>query len=187
MTDGLIRMTARNTKTTEEMASVLSGRLHALASAHALVRSGFRSLAPGAEGSDLATLIRTIVEAHDAVDGNSASRFSIDGPPIPCHEHAINSIALTFHELATNAAKYGALTSDTGHVDVRWRLEGDDLVVHWSERGGPEIEETPTARGFGTRLVENTVTRQFGGTLDYEWLPDGLTVTITFPAVRLTG
>jgi two-component sensor histidine kinase len=187
MTDGLIRMTARNTETKDEMSKVLSGRLHALASAHALVRSGFRTLAPATEGLDLATLVRTIVEAHDAFDGNMASRFSLDGPLVPCHERAINSVALTFHELATNAAKYGALTSDAGHVDVRWRLEGDDLVVHWSERGGPEIEEPPTTRGFGSRLVENTVTRQFGGTLDYQWRPEGLTVKITFPAECLAG
>jgi two-component sensor histidine kinase len=187
MTDGLLRMTARNTETKEEMSQVLSGRLHALASAHALVRSGFRALVPAPDGADLASLIRTIVEAHDAFDGNMASRFSLDGPLVPCHEHAINNVALTFHELATNAAKYGALTSDTGHVDVSWQLEGDNLVVSWSERGGPEIEGPPTVRGFGSRLVENTVTRQYGGTLDYDWRREGLRVKITVPAECLAG
>ena len=186
MTDGLIRMTAKGTSTKDEMTKALSGRLHALANAHALVRSDFKTLGSAHEGSDLAALVRAIAEPHDdRRDGGS--RFSIEGPPMPCSEHAINAIALTFHELATNAAKYGALTSETGRVAVTWRRDGDAVFLSWRERGGPKIAGKPTSRGFGTTLIENTVIRQFGGTLDHEWHPEGLTVTISFPAEYLGG
>jgi len=187
MTDGLIRMTARNTSTKEEMAAALSGRLHALAEAHALVRPSFGSLGAIPDGSDLAALIRAIVEPHGAYGGAAGSRITIEGPLAPCRRHAINGIALTFHELATNAAKYGALTSDAGRVDIGWRYEGDDLLVRWSERGGPEIEGPPQLRGFGSTLVENTIVRQFGGALDYQWDSEGLTVNLTIPAACLSG
>jgi two-component sensor histidine kinase len=187
MTDGLIRMTARNTSTNEEMSAALSGRLHAHADAHALVRPSFGTLSPVAEGSDLAALVRAIVEPHSAYGRATGSRIAIDGPPAACSGHAINGIALTFHELATNAAKYGALTSDTGSVDISWRYEGDNLIVRWSERGGPRIEGPPRLRGFGSSLVENTIVRQFGGALDHQWAGDGLTVLLTIPAACLSG
>lgn len=187
MTDGLIRMTARNTSTKEEMSAALSGRLHALAEAHALVRPSFGTLRSVPDGSDLAALIRAIVEPHGAYGGAAGSRITIDGPPAACSGHAINGIALTFHELATNAAKYGALTSDTGSVDIGWRYEGDNLIVRWSEQGGPRIEGPPQLRGFGSVLVENTIVRQFGGTLDHQWGGGGLTVHLTIPAACLSG
>jgi two-component sensor histidine kinase len=186
MTDGLIRMTARNTTTKDEMSAALSGRMHALAAAHALVRPSFKTLGPVPKGSDLAALIRAIVEPHVAFDRNPRSRFTIDGPVVPCSEQAVNGIALTFHELATNAAKYGALASDDGHIAVSWRHDDDNLVVGWHECGGPKIERPPATRGFGTSLVEKSITRQFGGTLAYDWHRDGLAVEIVIPIKSLT-
>jgi len=69
---------------------------------------------------------------------------------------------------------------------VTWRRKGDKLTLHWVERGGPRIESAPASEGFGSRLAENAITHQFQGTLDYEWLPSGLAVTIALPLESLT-
>ena len=97
----------------------------------------------------------------------------------------MNGIALVIHELTTNAAKYGALTTEQGQIDVSWRLREEKLVLRWTERGGPRIEAPPSSSGFGSNLVQRTIVRQFSGTLDYEWQHDGLVVTIAVPIVKL--
>jgi two-component sensor histidine kinase len=111
----------------------------------------------------------------------------IDGPSIRCGEHAMNGIALIFHELTTNAAKYGALRCDEGRVNVNWRREGGNLVLWWVERGGPPLDAPPAANGFGTTLVQNTVVRQFSGVLECKWHRQGLAVTITLPVESLSN
>jgi two-component sensor histidine kinase len=98
---------------------------------------------------------------------------------------ATNGFALVLHELATNAAKYGALKADAGSVQVSWRREGDQLVLTWQERGGPAIDGEPTKQGFGTVLSKNTVVGQLGGTLRNDWQPTGLVVTMSVPMENL--
>lgn len=90
-----------------------------------------------------------------------------------------------FHELTTNAAKYGALRGDNGRVDIVWQVNGDDLSITWSEDGGGEITSPPVSKGFGSTLVDATVTRQFGGILSYDWRKTGLSVNIVLPLSRL--
>jgi two-component sensor histidine kinase len=77
--------------------------------------------------------------------------------------------------------------SDAGQVEVRWTQADDNLLLQWSERGGPRIETAPAAQGFGSILMRNTVDRQFGGTIDHAWLRDGLVVTISLPVAGLSG
>ncbi|HJT44287.1 MAG TPA: HWE histidine kinase domain-containing protein [Rhizomicrobium sp.] len=178
--EGMVRITARNADSKEEMAKMLSGRFHALASAHGLVRRSF-STGEDTRITDLATLLRAIVEPHERLKRAAASKFAISGPVISCGQHAINGIALVFHELATNAAKYGALNDDGGHVTVTWDKVADDLVFRWVEKGGPEISATPQISGFGSKLLQDTVVRQFGGQFDHDWHPGGLAVTISLP------
>lgn len=185
--DGMIRLSARSTETKEEMAEVLSGRLQALASAHALVRRSFSDVGRTPRASDLRALIEAVVQPHEGAQGRAAPRFAIEGPPIPCGDHSINGIALVFHELATNAAKYGALKRDGGRVEVSWQCENGTLRLRWAERGGPPIAGAPAAKGFGSRLAEKAIVQQFAGTLDYEWLPSGLVVTITMPLASLSA
>ena len=111
MTTGLVRLSAKDAGTKDDLVRLLSGRLRALADVHALVRRDFgaqHSAAP--RSSDLGDLIRTIVQPYEKGDSGSKSRISIDGPPVSCADHAINGIALVLHELATNATKYGAPT-----------------------------------------------------------------------------
>jgi two-component sensor histidine kinase len=132
-------------------------------------------------------LVRAIIQPHESSAGNGASRFFIEGPSIRCGDNAVNGVALVVHELATNAAKYGALNVDEGRVDVNWQQRDGTLVLRWVERGGPPIEAPPATKGFGSKLTQTTIVRQFGGTLDYEWLPKGLAVTITVPVDSLAA
>ena len=184
MTDGLVRLSARDSTTKDELVEILSGRLHALASAHALVRRSFSDVGRVPRASDIGALVLAIVRPHEGATEEGA-RVTVEGPPVQCGDHAMNGIALVIHELTTNAAKYGALTADRSHVDVSWRLCQENLVLRWVERGGPRIEAPPAASGFGSNLVHRTI-RQFAGTLDYEWQHDGLVITITAPVEKLS-
>jgi two-component sensor histidine kinase len=184
--EGMVRITARSSDDKEEMAQSLIGRFHALATAHGLVRRSF-STGEDSRITDLSSLLRTVVEPHERLKRGVQSRFAISGPEICCGPHAINGIALIFHELATNAAKYGALNMDDGHVTVAWDRVADDMVFRWVEKGGPEIAAPPQVTGFGSKLLRDTVLRQFGGQIDHDWRAQGLAVTISLPVQNLTS
>ena len=94
-------------------------------------------------------------------------------------------VALVIHELATNAAKYGALSTSEGHVTVDIFDSGGQLELVWMEQGGPAIAGPPTRHGFGTDLAELSVSRQLGGEISKEWAPEGLKVTMRVEAARL--
>jgi two-component sensor histidine kinase len=181
ITDGMIRFSAKNAATTTEMSALLSGRLHALANAHALVRREFSEVGAVAPTSDLKELIKEVASPHEHLTSESAPRFSVDGPPIRCGERATNAFALIFHELATNAAKYGSLTLEEGNVAIKWHRENEKLIFEWMERCGPPIEEPTRGSGFGGELVHRMVA-QMGGTISYDWRRAGLVASFTFPA-----
>ena len=180
MTDGMIRLTEKNATTPKEMSALLSGRMHALADAHALVRREFSEVGVSASTSDLRQLIEKIAEPHEDFSSEGARRFSIEGPSIRCGERASNAIALIFHELATNAAKYGSLKLEEGRVSIVWCHRADSLQFEWQERHGPPIEGTVRGQGFGGELLRRMVD-QFQGTVDYEWQRAGLVAKISFP------
>jgi two-component sensor histidine kinase len=185
--EGMVRMAVRTAETKEEMAKTLIGRFHALASAHGLIRRSFGTEQDRQRLTDVAALLEMIVAPHERTGRGGASRFHIEGPQVACGEHAVNGIALVFHELATNAAKYGALHSDGGEVDVRWKQEDEDLVFHWVERGGPAIAATPEISGFGSKLLQDTIRRQFAGRFEHDWQPGGLNVTVRLPVKSLVN
>ncbi|GAC1422941.1 MAG: HWE histidine kinase domain-containing protein [Burkholderiaceae bacterium] len=178
--DGMIRMTARTTSTPDEMARVLSDRLHALADATALVRRGFAGRKKSSRGADLTALINTIISPH-----RTLQQIVVDGPPVELGDRTVNSIALILHELATNSAKYGCLKVDNGSLHIAWKVMDQLLVLNWSEFGGPSVETVPAKTGFGTTLLTSTVTGQLGGTFHYNWLEQGLALSITIPMARL--
>ena len=180
---GLIRLSAKAAATPAEMAEILSGRMEALAAANALVRRSFDDKTVP-EGAELSELIRKILLPHEQQSGE-ASRFIIEGPKVRLGDQATNGIALIFHEFATNAAKYGALKSDSGWVAVKWRMAGDRLVMDWKERGGPVIKGQPDKSGFGTKLSQTTVVGQFDGTISYDWNTAGLSVAMSLPIRNL--
>jgi two-component sensor histidine kinase len=174
ITDGMLRLTARTAVTKEELVAKMSGRLLALANANQLVRRSFAHDTMSRAG--LQQLMQTILKPYEHV--------STAGPDVALGDHASNSMALVFHELATNAAKYGALSREEGHVDVSWLVHEDHLEVTWNESGGPRVSQ-PESRGFGSSLIETTVHRH-NGTIRYSWLDDGLTVAIILPLSSLT-
>ena len=185
--DGLVRLSASEAESKEQMARDLSSRLRALSDAHSLVRPGFSNNKPNSGASDLGELAAVLLRPYGSTNGESGVRFSISGPPIGCGERATNSLALVIHELATNAVKYGALGVDDGHVDVKWEVKAEQLVFAWIERGGPIIAVKPNSAGFGSALAGKIIVRQLGGALNYDWRPDGLAVTITLAVDQLSN
>ena len=183
--EGMVRMTARTSANKEDMVATLIGRFHALANAHGLVRRSFVQ-SQETRLTDLAALVAAIVQPHERASG-AIPRFAIEGPAIQCGEHSINGVAMMFHELTTNAAKYGALREDEGKVSIRWQREGDHLDFHWLERGGPKIAAAPEVSGFGSKLLHDMVARQFHGTFQHQWNPEGLEVHISLPVASLTN
>jgi two-component sensor histidine kinase len=182
----LVYTTARSADTKEEMTETLMGRFHALASAHGLVRRGFIFGEENENVRDLDELLRAIVRPHEH-RSPVQSRFRFAGPSVGLGEHALNGVALIFHELTTNAAKYGALVDECGRIDMEWtRSEKGNLEFVWSEYGGPRIVRQPEAAGFGSMLLRVTVERQFGGQLDHDWSAEGLRVRISLPLAALT-
>ncbi|WP_228749552.1 sensor histidine kinase [Bradyrhizobium sp. BR 10261] len=169
--DSMVRMTARNAETKEELAETLSGRLHALSEANGLIRRSFGD--DVAAVANLGDLVACILRPH----GVATSNFN--GPPVAIGEQAADHLALVFHELATNAAKYGSLSRDKGGIDVTWSVDADRLEIDWTETGADAVA-APTSTGFGTKLVETTIER-IGGRIHRTWTLGGLSVAISLP------
>jgi two-component sensor histidine kinase len=106
------------------------------------------------------------------------ARIQIDGPHVLLPPNAAQAIAITLHELATNAAKYGSLSVAEGQVEVTWaRMTDGRLIVHWTESGGPPTRK-PTRAGFGTRVVERMIREQLKGEMHLDWRTEGLACEI---------
>lgn len=185
VTDGMIRGSVRHADTAEAMAEALSGRVHALASAHSTVSRIASKRGAAAAHSDMDELIRRVVQAHVSNPGAIAGSFRIEGDPIACGEHASNGIALIVHELATNALKYGALSKVGGVVIIRWIVDDATLKLTWQETGGPVVTSAPTRVGFGSTLIQRLVTGQFRGTLQRDWNGSGLIVNLAIPMTNI--
>jgi two-component sensor histidine kinase len=175
VTDSMVRMTSRASKTKDELTEKLSGRLHALANANALVRRSFGDA--HVERVEFGELIHRVLRPHDH------AHVTLDGPPVPLGEQSINNLALVFHELATNGAKYGALSAENGSVYVHWESVDQTFKLTWTESGGPKAVE-PSAQGFGSGLVSRTI-KQIGGEIQYDWRSEGLHVEINVPLSSL--
>jgi two-component sensor histidine kinase len=161
-------------------------RLDALARAHDLTLPNFVDAADQTEArTTLHALLRTIVSPYDDAGHQDGERVTIRGPDVPVSSDAVTSLALLLHEFATNAAKFGALSSPTGHVEVTCEIAGDELRVVWQERGGPTLVGPAQREGFGTLLGDATVRRQLGGSIARDWNPAGLTIRLVAPLARL--
>lgn len=184
--DGMIHLSGARATNKDELTQVLSGRVRALAVAHGMIRRSFSDASLPDHTADVGTLIRAIMNPYEG-DSAHPARVEISGPEVSIGEHATNGVALVLHELATNAAKYGALSRDIGSVRIDWSTDETALTLTWKERGGPIVTGAPLAVGFGSRLVRETVTRNLGGTQRYEWQPGGVKVTLRLPLDRLEG
>jgi PAS domain S-box-containing protein len=158
----------------------IEGRIGAVARAHSLLS------AERCKQALLEPLVREELAPYGPRQGDLlSSRITIAGPPVPLAPDAVQPLAMALHELATNAAKYGALSGPEGRVSVIWELlPADRLRLRWQERGGPPASPPGTRRGFGTRVITGTIGEQLGGTALMDWAPEGLCCDITIPAAH---
>ena len=110
----------------------------------------------------------------------TASNMDIDGPDIVLSAEAGQILAMMFHELATNAAKFGAISSKSGRVSVHWNLNESWLSIRWEESGGPPVA-LPIRSGFGTTAVRELVPYELGGTVELAHLPKGICCNLQIP------
>jgi PAS domain S-box-containing protein len=179
----LITLSARSAGSPGDLAQSVHDRLAALAHAHDLT---LPDLTEGREKSSQTTTLQSLIEIIVAPYlAQDAASVSVTGPDVPIGRKAAMGIALLLNELATNAAKYGALSSESGNVDVSWRVSKNDLLLTWRERGGPPVNGVPGNEGFGSLLVRLTVTGQLGGKVCQDWNRSGLSVTLSAPLERL--
>jgi len=165
----IMRLTRADT--IDEYIGALDGRIGALSNAHRLL-AGSRW-----EGADLTRLVEEEFAPYRA-SGNE--RVLTRGPIVLLPPATAQTIALALHELATNAAKYGALSTDSGRVELTWRNEPGKIEVVWAESGGPEIS-APTRQGYGSRAIIAGIERQLGGVVNFDWQPGGLRCTLSVP------
>lgn len=177
----VVTLSARSSASVEQLTEAVQSRLAALARAHDLTLADIRR-EKAATPTSLHALVRTIVSPYEEAPGR---RVSISGPDLAVEGHAVTGLALVFHEFATNAAKYGALSMPGGQVEIALAVETDQLRLDWVERGGPPIVAPPEADGFGTWLADGTIKGQLKGDLVRHWHRDGLAITITLPLSQL--
>jgi two-component sensor histidine kinase len=109
------------------------------------------------------------------------TRIAVRGPRLQLKPASAQAIGLALHELATNAGKYGALSTDNGRVDVFWATDDGTLTISWTEREGPPVS-APKRRGFGTTVIGRMAEGSLSGTVDLDYAPSGLTWRLTCPA-----
>ncbi len=138
------------------------------------------------ESADLASVLSDVVAPY--TEGGEA-RVRIAGVPVRLSPRTALTLALVFHELATNAAKYGALSVPEGIAEAHWYIEEADgtrmLALAWNEQGGPPVRE-PAAKGFGSRLVERSISRELGGRVVMRFAAEGLRATLHVPLGNLS-
>ena len=165
------------------MALQLTVRLTALARAHDLVRP-----VPGrSQGAALLGDLLTILLTPYGDLGGSGSTMRIAAPDIVIGEKTTTVLALVVHELATNSLKYGAFSAPSGKLDVSCHSEGAEVVVVWSERGGPGVKLPTGPGGYGSKLLDRSVRGHLGGSIDRDWRPDGLVATLRMRGDRLSA
>src|SRR5499427_3732257 len=132
------------------------------------------------QGADVEELVRTQLAPFTDLVG---SRIVVHGPKLRLNAAAAQAIGLTLHELATNAGKYGALSTDKGHVDVRWGTDGRTLTMSWTERDGPPVAP-PERRGFGSMVIASMATEAVEGEVQLDYAPSGLVWRLSCPAAN---
>lgn len=180
---GLIGFSTREHPEFGGIASELRERVMALGRAHDFVRPHSEASRPTKGQTSLHGMLEELFAPYQAGPG---SRIVVTGADPEIDDRSATPFALVFHELATNAAKYGALSTDTGRVTLTI-MEADETVkLEWREQGGPAVSVSAASDGFGTRLIELSAVRQLGGTVTRDWQPGGLIVTVAIPRAAMT-
>jgi two-component sensor histidine kinase len=180
---GLTQITSRSTTTAPEMAKELIARLTALGRAHDLVRP-----LPGHQGHTalLGDLLAVLLSPYEDVEAFS-SRVRVAVPRMGVGEGSATALALVIHELATNSLKYGALSADVGTLDVSGSTDDEHVTLVWTERGGPVVEAPNAAQGYGSKLINRSVSGQLGGSISYDWSNEGLIVILKLRSEKLAA
>jgi len=175
---GLIGFAARANPGFRAISDDLRDRVTALGRAHDFVRPHSNQSRPAAAQSSLHGLLDELFRPYQQ---SGATRIAVVGGDVEIDDRSATPLALLFHELATNATKYGALSNDLGRVTVEIVPNDGIVCLIWSEFGGPEIVGTPAPSGFGSQLIEMSAVRQLGGTVERDWKRDGLVVNTCIP------
>lgn len=171
---GLAHQTFKSDTVPRELIRSFEGRLAALAAAHNLL------MKQTWEATPIANTVETALGPFQTAE----RRISTDGPAVLLTPFATITLTLALHELATNAAKYGALSNGSGKIDLAWTVDGKVLTMIWREHDGPPVAK-PQSSGFGTRLLERAVARDLGGAVTIDFHPNGLMCTINAPLSRI--
>ena len=168
--------TRQGSRSMDEFIQTLDGRIQSMATAHSLLSQSRWN------GAGLSELVR-----HQLAPYATEANMTVSGPGVMLTAAATQAVAMVLHELVTNAAKYGALSSPNGRVSVHWDpLSGGDtatLAIAWRETGGPRI--APSVQlGYGTSLIRDLIPHELGGTVDLVMGPDGVRCTIVIPLDR---
>jgi PAS domain S-box-containing protein len=157
----------------ESYVTAIDGRVQALAQSHALLsRSRW-------QGAELEKLVEDELRPYHG-DAYDQDKFVTAGQNVVLEPATAQTVALALHELVTNAAKYGALSTPSGRVRLAWDIQPDSIVLRWFENGGPAVER-PTKDGFGTRVISAIIEGQLGGAAKFDWQSEGLQCTISIP------
>ena len=177
----MARQTARGAPSIDAFVDQFSARLQALATSHDLL------VQEGWYGASLYELVRSQIGHHLDTGG---SQVSMEGPAVLLRPEAAQNLGLALHELATNAAKYGALSVPKGHISIKWRkvkMNGvGGVEIDWVETGGPEVEE-PQRHGFGTLVIKRNLSRALDADVDLSFQSDGVRCLISIPETHLTA
>jgi two-component sensor histidine kinase len=178
---GLTQLTSRSAASIEEMTSQLTERLTSLGRAHDLIRP-----LPGEQGraallGDLMSVLLSPYEDSGAFSG----RIRVAVPRMGVGETTATTLAMVVHELATNSVKHGALSSPAGTLDLSGRSEDGLVIVTWAEAGGPLVPDEPAMTGFGSQMIQRSISSRLGGSLTYDWQSTGLVATLTMRADRM--
>ena len=170
----VVSQTTQGSRSASDFAAVLEGRLRSMAATHELL--GARQW----QGVSLTELVQRELAPY-ALHSNT----ELCGPEVMLRAETGQAMAMVLHELATNAAKYGALSSKEGRVSIRWdwRLNGRPLrlVLEWQERGGPPVI-APGKPSYGTSTIRNLIPYEFGGMVDLVFAPEGVRCSLELPA-----
>jgi PAS domain S-box-containing protein len=165
----IIRLT--RAKTVDGYVEAVEGRIRALSRAHMLLSHARW------QGADLGRLVDEELGPYRT---GEPGRITVTGPDMVLHPATAQTLALALHELATNAAKHGALSASAGRVQFDWELKAGSLVLNWVETGGPPVK-APAAQGYGTRVISASIERQLGGRAAFDWRADGLRCVMSIP------
>jgi two-component sensor histidine kinase len=182
---GLTAITSRSSESVAGMAKELTTRLVALGRAHDLVRPLPGQVDDGALLGDLLTILLAPYDDMGAFSG--PIRVSV--PRMAVGETGATALAMVLHELATNSVKYGALSAVAGTLDVAAVAEEEDkdVVLVWTERGGPSAPRPGELNGFGTKLLTRSITSQLNGSIVHNWSEEGVIITLRLDKSRLAS